>query len=60
MSGFCPQKCGECGGLSGKEGERSERGLWHSEIGRELREFARKKERKTWVRGRGEFLKEKP
>ena len=63
MSGFCLQeKEGEFGFKRGRRGR--ERGflgwgflvrLVHSENREELREFARKKERKTWVRGEVSF-----
>ena len=58
MSGFCLQeKEWEFGFKRGRRGR--ERGflvrLVHSENREELREFARKKERKTWVRGEVSF-----
>ena len=59
MSGFYLQeKEWEFGFKRGRRGR--ERGFfgwgfWHSKIGRELREFAIKKEGKTWVRGEMSF-----
>ena len=52
------KKSGNLGLKGGEEGER--RGFWgvrfwHSENREKLREFARKKERKTWVRGEVSF-----
>ena len=47
------KKSGNLGLKGGEEGERGVLGvrLGHSENREEWREFARKKERKTWVRG---------
>ena len=60
VSGFCLQeKEGEFGFKRGRRGR--ERGFFgwvrleYSENREELREFARKKERKTWVRGEVSF-----
>ena len=51
------KKSGNVGLKGGEEGERggSLVRLVHSENREELREFARKKERKTWVRGEVSF-----
>ena len=53
VSGFGPQKCGECVGLSGEKRER--RGGWKKSGGGEKGELLgagrkKKKEEKTWVR----------
>ena len=49
MSGFGPQKCVECGGLSGEEGERRGDFVGHSETrveGGELRGFVLEKQKR--------------